>query len=106
MKHVISKDWTAAERLVLMAKIASMVQTDIPAGRYGAVTKTDPRTGLPTEFRPNCQSIIEVAFAPREMLECSRDDLQKILDEDVNDAAELPLDEGLEEIWAGRGVSE
>jgi len=99
MKHVLSKDWTAEERLVLMAKVAGMVQSDIPAGRYGAVVREDAR-GVPIECRPNCQSIIEIALAPRELLEHSREGLQKILDEDA--AEDLgSLKEVLEKLWSG-----
>ncbi len=100
MKYVISKDWTAEERLVLMARVASIIQSDIPAGRYGAVTKTDSRTGLPIDFRPNCQTIIELAFAPRELLECSREDLQKLLEDDsLSDFGSLESE--LEKLWSG-----
>lgn len=96
MKHVLSKDWTAEERLVLMVRLAGMVQTDVLEGRYGAVVKTDSR-GVPTEFRPNCQSIIEVGLAPRWLLERSREDLQKLLDEDDGGV----LEEELERLWSG-----
>lgn len=99
MKHAISKDWTAEERLVLMAKVAGMVQSDIPAGRYGAVVREDAR-GVPIEFRPNCQSIIEIALAPRELLEHSRESLQKIWDED-NEQDPASLKEVLEKLWSG-----
>jgi hypothetical protein len=100
VKHELSKDWTAEERLVLMAKIASMVQSDIPAGNYSAATEFDPVTGFPTAFRPNCQSIIEIGLAPRWLLERSREDLQKMLDED-NEQDPGSLKEVLEKLWSG-----
>jgi hypothetical protein len=99
VKHVLSKDWTAEERLVLVAKVASMVQSDIPAGNYSAATEFDPVTGFPTAFRPNCQSIIEIALAPRELLEHSREGLQEIMDEDAVDGGSLK--EVLEKLWSG-----
>lgn len=66
-----SKDWTDEERMKIVLLLAGQIQTDIPAGLYGAVVEEDER-GLPTKFRPNMQSIQNVIVAPRAVMEAHR----------------------------------
>lgn len=75
-----SKEWTDEERLKIIVIVAAGIQTDIPAGKYGAVVETGA-DGFPTKFRPNMQSIIEVVTAPAEMLEKHRADFEEIVRE-------------------------
>lgn len=75
-----SKEWTNDERLKIIVLLAGQIQTDIPAGNYGAATKCDER-GVPTEFRPNMQSIIEVVYRPASVLEACRESLEQLVDE-------------------------
>lgn len=75
-----SKKWTNEERLKIVKLLAEQIQTDILAGHYGAATKFDER-GVPTEFRPNMQSIIEVVYRPASVLEGCRESLEQLVDE-------------------------
>lgn len=75
-----SKEWTDEERLKIIVIAAAQIQKDIPAGKYGAVLETDEK-GIPTKFRPNMQSIIEVATAPAETLEEHRAAFEEIVRE-------------------------
>ena len=69
-----SKEWTNEERLKLIVLLAVQIQEDIPAGEYGAVVREE--NGVPVEFRPNMQSIIEIICAPTSVLEASRASLE------------------------------
>lgn len=75
----ISKDWTDEERLKIISVIASGIQKDIPAGRYGAVLEEDER-GIPTKCRPNMQSILELVALPAEYLEAQRAGIEEFLE--------------------------
>lgn len=95
-----SKDWTDEERLKLIMLIAQEIQSDIPAGRYGAALEHDDQ-GVPTKFRPNMQSVINIILAPASDLEAARGDLEQFANESCKVAADFystPLSKIREEL--------
>jgi hypothetical protein len=97
-----SKDWTDEERLKIILLLAGQIQTDIPAGNYGAVIESDEH-GLPTKFRPNMQSILNAIFASKDALENSRAYLEALvierLPKDEREGFFKPLEEMREEVF-------
>jgi hypothetical protein len=64
-----SREWTDEERLKVILLIASVIQDDIPAGRYGQIG------------RPNMQSIIELGALPAQDLERQRESIESFVRE-------------------------
>lgn len=98
-----SKEWTDEERLKLIVLVAGGIQTDIPAGQYGAVVETGA-DGFPTKFRPNMQSIIEIALQPADVLEQHREDFEQLVrDTCVGDEVEkfytVRIEEMRRDVW-------
>lgn len=73
-----STDWTNEERIKIVLLLASQIQADIPAGNYGACIETDAN-GVPTKFRPNMQSIVEVLMMPAQVLEENRASIEELV---------------------------
>jgi len=76
-----SKQWTDEERLKLVILLAEQIQSDIPAGRYGAALEPQIDDGAPVAFRPNMQSIIEIIASTADVLEAQRPGLEKFVRE-------------------------
>ena len=60
-------EWTAEDRIRVASKMLSLIQLDIPVGRYG-------RQG-----RPNITSVMHVLHAPPELLNRFKHDLERTL---------------------------
>lgn len=75
---IFSSSWTDEDRLKAIVFLAQVIQSDIPAGKYGAVTAVGTN-GLPRSFRPNMQSIINVALAEPDELELARSSLEEFM---------------------------
>lgn len=103
MTRTFSRDWTDEERLKIVLLLAGQIQTDIPAGNYGAVVESDEH-GLPTKFRPNMQSIMNVIIAPRDVMEAHRADFEALvvehLPEEEREGFFKPLEQMREEIFS------
>jgi len=63
-----SEEWTAEDKLKLVALLAQIIQDDIPAGRYSEIG------------RPNCQSIMESIASTKEELEAMRGDIDRMIE--------------------------
>lgn len=75
-----SKDWTDEERMKIVLLLAGQIQSDIPAGLYGAPLEYgNGEDNMPTKFRPNMQSIQNVIAAPKDVLEAHRADFEALV---------------------------
>ena len=90
-------NWTAEDRLKVIAVLAGIIQMDIPAGNYGALISDKPM-----RFRPNMQSIIEVIFADAAQLERNRASIEELIREELGAEAEAMFAKSLDEIRSER----
>lgn len=89
---MISKNWTDEERLKIVLILAGMIQSDILAGRYGAVVEEE--NGVPVRSRPNMQAIIEMVIRPSDHLEEHRLGIESLVLERLGEIGQTP-----EEFW-------